>query len=352
MKFLRFAPFVIAVAPLLAPAANAASTSAPAESPRPKSSGFVFSLLPKSLQRNPRLDFNIMTEMTPEGRKAKQPTVQAPIYFVAQAGAMHNTGVGTEGNLKAPPPERLQQLLVRALAERGYLESTQPAERPGLAIVFNWGASTFNPPTSVADAAPAPSGDDSEAPPADTGSTGDVPVPEIVLRRALLERALLLGGAKFAKEIADAMEEVDRNARVEAGVAAVISPDFGGGSGMTQDPFDRLRQRSPEMDRLIDELFSSSFFVIASAYDYDALAKGQRRLLWRTKMTVNSLGVNMVESIPPLIASAAPFLGRETPDPVVVTKRITRGGDVQIGTPVVVPDAPASPPASAPKKGR
>jgi len=36
---------------------------------------------------------------------------------------------------------------------------------------------------------------------------------------------------------------------------------------------------------------ASSFFVVASAYDYDALAKGQRRLLWRTKMTVNALGV-------------------------------------------------------------
>lgn len=351
MKFLRSAPFVVAVASLLIPAARAASGSATDESPKPKG-GFVFSLLPKSLQRNPRLDFNIVTEMTADGRSAKQPKPQAPIFFVVQAGGMHNTGIGTEGNLKAPTPERLQQMLVRALAERGYHESTAPAERPGLAIVFNWGASTYNPPVSVADAAPAPAGDEGEAAPADTGSTGDVPIPEIVLRRALIDRALLLGGAKFAKEIADAMQDLDSNAQVEAGVAAVMSPDFAGGGPMTQDPFDRLRQRSPEMDRLIDELFSSSFFVVASAYDYDALAKGQRRLLWRTKMTVNSLGVNMVESIPPLIASAAPYLGKETPDPVVVTKRINRGGDVEIGTAVVVPDPPAAPPASAPKNGR
>ncbi len=87
------------------------------------------------------------------------------------------------------------------------------------------------------------------------------------------------------------------------------------------------------MERLVDELFSSSYFVIASAYDLNPLGRGERRLLWRTKMTVNSLGLNMAETLPSLVATAAPYIGRETREPVLLTKRLSRDGNVQIGAP-------------------
>jgi len=165
----------------------------------------------------------------------------------------------------------------------------------------------------------------------------------------LLERAGLLGGAKFVREVADAMEQVDQKAGLQRAFVAPEGGDFMGSVGdMLPDPFDRLRTRSVEMERLVDELFSSSYFVVASAYDYAAMAKGQRLLLWRTKMTVNSLGVNMAESVPPLIASAAPYFGKEMKDPVVVTKKLQRGGRVDVGTPVVVPEP--APPATPAKK--
>jgi len=55
-------------------------------------------------------------------------------------------------------------------------------------------------------------------------------------------------------------------------------------------------------------------------------------------MTVNALGVNMLETVPSLISSAGPYFGREMADPVVLTKRISREGKVEVGTPTVVPD--------------
>jgi hypothetical protein len=61
-------------------------------------------------------------------------------------------------------------------------------------------------------------------------------------------------------------------------------------------------------------------------------------------MTVNSMGVNMAETVPPLIASASPYFGKETLDPVVVTKRLGHDGHVDVGVPVVVPDS--APPAA------
>lgn len=292
-----------------------------------KSGGFVFSLLPKSLQKNPRLEFNIITEMTAEGRKLTPPTRETPAYYVSQAGGAYAGGVGAEHGIKAPPLEKLQQMMEKALADGGYFPGDGAAKLPSVAVIYHWGSHSFQPPAEVTD---------------DTGAPLEQ-VPESVLRKALLDRALLLGGAKFAREVLRAMEQVDQKASMQRSFVAAPGSDVGGSVGdMMRDPFDELRSRSPEMERLVDELFSSSFFVVASAYDYAALAKGQRRLLWRTKMTVNSLGVNMTETIPPLIASAGPYLGRETKEPVVLAKRISREGKVEMGIPTVVPDKPAT----------
>jgi hypothetical protein len=330
--------------------AGSGSSSAPppAETKSAKSDGFIFSLLPKSFQKNPRLDFNIVTEMTAAGKKVPVPSPQKPAYYVAESGGMHNEGLlGGEGNLRPPAPEQLRRVLEKALAESGYLPAEPAAQPASLAIIYQYGAHGFNPPAPLVDAPP----DGVAAPPPDPAGTGDVPVPEIVIRKTLLDRAALIGGAKFVREVALAMEQVDHKASMQRVFTAPEGGDFMGSTGdMLRDPFEELRGRSAEMERLVDELFSSSFFVVATAYDYAALAKGQRRVLWRTKMTVNSLGVNMVESLPPLIASAAPYFGRETSDPVVVTKRISREGRVEIGTPTVVPDKPAEPAKDTAKK--
>jgi hypothetical protein len=310
-------------------AAAAPSTSIAAAvqtKPKKKGSDFVFSLLPKSLQKNPRLDFNIITDMTPAGKARPQPTAEAPVYYIAQSGGQHNTGVGAEGNLKGPPPENLERMMAKALAEAGYQPGNDAQHRPSIVVIYHWGSSTLQPPADVGD----PNSDDPTA--------GNVPVPELVIRRTLMDRAMLLGGAKFAKLVADAMDEIDRVASLNATATRdTDTPDFMGSPfANAPDPFDRMRVEHPELDRLIDELFSSSYFVVASAYDHDLLAQGKAVLLWRTKMTVNSLGVNMEESVPPLIASAAPYLGRETTDPVLISRRVDREGNVLIGTPTVV----------------
>ncbi len=49
----------------------------------PDESRNVFSLLPKSLQKKPLVDLNIITEMTPEGRRSPPATPVAPVYFVS-----------------------------------------------------------------------------------------------------------------------------------------------------------------------------------------------------------------------------------------------------------------------------
>lgn len=321
--------------PLLLPVCVVAAQPAPpAATPKQKAGGgFVFSLLPRSLQRNPRMDFNIITETTAAGRRIAPPTRAKPQYYIAQAGRMLNTGVGPEA-LNGPPKEQLERMMTRALADGGYLAAQPAGDPPKLVIVYNWGSSSFQPPASVAD----------------ENGEGDIPEPEVVIRKTLLDRAMLIGGRKFFREVAEAMEQVDRKAGMQRAFVTPEGGDFMGSVGdMIRDPFDELRARDAETERLVDELFSSSYFVVASAYDHDAMVKGQRVLLWRTKMTVNSLGLSINESVPSLIASAGPYLGRDTPEPIVVTKRLDRAGRVEIG-PTTIVEEPAAPAAPATEK--
>jgi hypothetical protein len=114
---------------------------------------------------------------------------------------------------------------------------------------------------------------------------------------------------------------------------------------------DTILDHNERVDYLTDQAEDDLYFIVASAYDYAALARGKRQLVWRTSMTANSKGVALRETLMPLIATGAPFLGRETNGPEIAMRRISREGHVTIGTPVVVPDKepPAEQPAAAKK---
>jgi hypothetical protein len=295
----------------------------------PKQENFGFSLLPKSLQRRPRVDFNVLTNLTPAGKQLSIPSAAQPAYYVIEPGLNRDVGVGREHGLKSPPVEKLQAVLQLALRESGYLPSDEQ-HRPSLMIFFHWGTSSYNPGAGEG---------------------------EMQGRRALMDRAMLIGGEKLAKRISEAMQQIDQ---VETAMRMQSSPlnwlrtaEMPGIMPVQFDPLELLMRESPEMSRMVEELFSSSYYVVASAFDYAAMAENRPVLLWRTKMTVNSIGVNMVESVPPLIASAAPYFGRDMETPMLVSRRISRDGKVEIGEArVVEEDVKDLQPKPADKNGK
>ena len=133
--------------------------------------------------------------------------------------------------------------------------------------------------------------------------------------------------------------KVDVDANRAAALVGLPDPDF----RKITSPFHRYLQSDPRIEMLVEAAFGSCYFVVASAYDGVALANGERRLLWRTKMTVNAVGVSMREALPTLIATSAPYLGRDMKDAEVLSKRVYREGRVEIGTPTVVPEPAANP---------
>lgn len=252
-----------------------------------KSGGFVFSILPKAFQSKPTLDMTFNTEMTAYGRLLRPASPENPTYYIAQDAGFHPMGE-TVGGEKPPPQTDMERTLIKALANNGYLPAA-PGHPPTLAIIYFWGSHNKLDPQTARQF-------------------------PLRARQYALERATLVGGKSFAQQIDYSMQWGD-------------------------SPADHFGKAEILRDQTKEELY----YVVASAYDYQSLANKERKLAWRTTMTVTSAGLAMRETLPPLVASAAMYFGRETTEPEVGEKTISRGGHVEIGPTRVVPDAPAPP---------
>ncbi len=305
-----------------------AATSAKPAGNDADASSWVFSLLPKSLQKNPHLNLTVITEMTPAGKKLPAVSPASPAYFITKSGGHHDLGHSTGGE-PALSPEQIEKILVRALAANGYLPAQPPAHAPSLVINFVWGAHNLL-----------------------TEADGENAVLSgRAVGRNLVDRAALVGGEKFAKQMVDVFTRAEElaganpPARVDpSGAVHGIAPILGAEQMAFMDPVHQFKLRSEKNEFLVDQAVADVYYVVASAYDHAALARGERRLLWRTRMTVAASGVSEEQTLPTLIATAAPFFGQDMDAPATITKRGVRDGNVEIGTPTVIPPA-----ASAPK---
>lgn len=319
---------------------------APVAPQAPHHSAWVFELMPKSFQKRPRLDFHVITEMTDAGRKLTPPTARQPVYYIAQAGTFTQLGNNTPGNEHPPSVTELTHAMQRALAADSYLPAQPGGPLPALAVVFNYGSfarfstdfydfqqmltmdelSQSSDPNAGPAAPFIPSDGDRDA-----ESLLPIVLSSPTAREDVIRRADLIGGDKFARELSKAIndEAMYQQGRGDSGTWA---------GWEISSPFHQFLNHNQDTMDLVEESFSSCYFVVASAYDYAAMRHGKRVLLWRTKMTVNSSGISMGESLPTLVTTAGPYFGRDMTGPVTLTHRIDREGKVEVGEPVVVPD--------------
>lgn len=305
-------------------AASALSDTNKAPEKQPDTSGWVFDLLPKAFQKDPRLDLTVITEMTAEGRKWPEVDAGHPAYYLAQSGGYHRTHEAPAGE-KTLSADMMDAFIRRSLATRGYLPAaaTTPAT---LALVYYWGAHAR------------PDDDDSL-------STGQ-------LAANLLERAALVGGEKFRQEFAALMAEAVTQEEAATSISTrqqtidgvTVEPVVGADQLEMINPVTRFRQRSPKNDFLFEQATGSVYYVVISAYDYAAFTRKQRVLLWRTRMTVSAAGVSQTDSLPTLIRSAAPYLGRDMTEPATLTPRTLPEGNVKLGPLIIKEESVELPP--------
>ena len=314
-------PFFAAALPAAAPSSlPASSTPISLSAKKPAESQWVFSLLPKSLQKNPHLELTVITEFTDAGKKLAPVSPAQPAYFITQSSGYRALG-HAPGNERTLPADQIEKLLVRALATNGYRPADLPAHAPTLVIFYAWGSHNLLVEGDAEN--PSLSGDR--------------------VARNLLDRAALVGGEKFAKELLQLFQQADAQAlanppaRVDpSGAVPTIQPILGAAQLEFTNPVNLFKQRSAKNEALVDQAAADVYYVVASAYDHAALAQKQRVLLWRTRLTVAAQGVSQEQTLPTLIATAAPYFGREMPEPEVLTRRAVRDGTVEIGTPTVV----------------
>ena len=303
------------------PIAPKAKTAAPAQSQ------WVFSLLPKSLQSNPSLELTVITEVTDEGKKLPPVSPDHPAYYVAQSAGYVQFG-DTYGGEKTLSSDEIDRILKKSLATGGYLPAQLPAQPPTLAVIYYWGAHNL-----LSD---------------DNGSLSADQV-----ARNILDRAALVGGEKFARELATLFEQANAmSAPGSPGPSASSGDDSGNSSGAAPmltpistdfaNPVNLFKMRSLKNEFLLDQASDDCYYVVASVYDYAAFTHNLHKLLWRTRMTVNAKGVSQVQSLPTLIASAAPYFGRDMPESEILSKR-AKEGEITIGTPTVVEMPTAAP---------
>ena len=260
---------------------------------QPKSGEFVFNFLPKAFQKTPDLEMTVNTDVTPYGRLLRTPTPDNPMYYITYRVGYKPMGDNVAGD-SPPAPEVLERAMKKALAQSGFLPAVAPDHPANLVIFYYWGSHYRLDRETAAN------------------------FPQLAQRHQM-ERAILVGGKQQLEKMARAME-------------------WG----------EAITDRTAEYEYLRDQAMDDLYYVVASAYDYAALAKKERKLIWRTTMTVSARGVAMDETLVPLIATAGPYFGRDMQDPAIEMKRIDRSGNVIVGEPTVVSDG-ATPPKPAPK---
>lgn len=277
--------------------ASAGAVTPPAAAPLPKKSDplWEFSLLPRAFQKHPLLAISIITEMTDEGRKLKPPTPENPTYYYVFSAGFHEEGsVAVESGRVSN--QDLEPRVQHALAASGYLPGS-PEHPPALLLVFFWGVHNKLDQGDI--------------------ETGEGGFPDIN-HQNVLSRAALVGGTAFAKELAKALREQDM---------------LGGRMPSVFDPVYRFANRDDLTRNLVEQVLDDCYYVVISAYDGASVARGEKKLLWRTKMSTPAQGVSLVETTPALIDSGADFFGREMKAASIVGKRISRerGGRVDLG---------------------
>lgn len=343
---------LLASVPLGTPV-RADDSSEPAVSQR--SGGFTFSLLPKSLQRRPVLDFHVISELTDEGRKLAPPSTANPVYYIALPGKFTQLGNNNYAGETPPNVERLTLAMEAALVSGDFLKASPTSPLPAIAVVFNYGSFarfSMDFHDMAADQKLADLG--YENGPVLRSEERDIRalLPVVLSNKAerddILKRAAIIGGEKFSLNLAKALNEES----VQTSGGDTLR-DLGFNPIDAVSPFYRFMNENENLMGLVEDSFSGCYFVMASAYDYIAMKKGQRVLLWRTKMTVNASGINMTESLPPLVRAAGPYLGKDMSDAVTLTRRINRSGRVDIGetrtmeTDVALPGSPPLTPSPA-----
>lgn len=84
-------------------------------------------------------------------------------------------------------------------------------------------------------------------------------------------------------------------------------------------------------DRATQAMQEDRLYVMIGAFDADALARKQRKLVWRARMSIDALQGDLRTALPAMLEAAAPYFGRSSDGAVFVQDTKERTPTVRIG---------------------
>jgi len=242
------------------------------------SSSYAADFLDFLLPRH-ELEAITLTDVTPLGRERRQPTPDAPLYYVAVSAGYREFGSPIPGEHMISRP-LANDTILKTLAKRGYLPAALN-QRPDLVLVWTWG--TFN-----------------------------------------AERALVFPGG-YTPQIHD-----QRILRFLGGDKLGLISNY-------NDPFPELSlspglfyKSGPER-KFLDASTDDYFVAVIAAYDPNVTDLKHAKLLWSTRVSCPSRGFWLPDAFPGMLAIAGPYIGRETTKPVWVRATEQFKPEVRLG---------------------
>jgi hypothetical protein len=215
-----------------------------------------------------------------------RPSKESPVYYIILGGTERTLGDSIAGE-PMPKREQLTSELERAMASQGFTLTRIGGPRPHIAILYSYGTANL----STVDL------DDTDP------TTGETTTTTIAFNRR--EIAALVGAFKA----------------------------------------DRHLLMSSEADRINEAARDNRLYLFVAAFDVEALVKKQKKIIWRTRISIDSRRHNLPDSLHVMLASAAPYFATETDLPKFIEDADRRKAEVLIGTPTVVEEpAPKAPP--------
>lgn len=207
-----------------------------------------------------------------------------PVYYLALCVGYHDFGGSIAGD-KLPATRDMIRTIVRVLAHDGFLPA-DAQHPPTELLVFAWG--TLYPVTIP--------------------NPGGLNLPDLQLNRR--QMVTFLGGKKLG----------------------MLSDE----PGAWEPPLlPGLSRFDPNAEAIADVATEDLYVVALAAYELPVKTPRHPHLLWRTRISCPATGLVMSDTLPTMLAIAAPYIGHETSRPVWVNASDKFKPHIEIGNPRV-----------------
>ncbi len=230
----------------------------------------------------------VVSDVVDPASPSLRPTKENPVYYIFLGGTERTLGDPIAGE-KMPDRTALLKEIVGALNAQGFVPTRVGGPRPQIAILYSYGTASL----STYDL------EDTDT------ETGDTTTTTIAFNQ---------------REIRDLV-------------------------GAFQA--ERHMLMMSEADRINEAARDLRLYIFLAAFDVEALARKEKKILWRTRISIDSRRRNLPDSMHVMLTSAAPHFATTTDRPTFIEDADRRHAEVRIGTPTVVEEGNAKdgPPA-------